>query len=210
MKRFLAWLLAALTALSVLPALAEGEVDVTGSGVTVLRNHLEGQTDGLSLAVDYPAFVCDDAGLQAFLEENVTRPFQALCGAQSDQTSSIRGGYCASLDFASLLSVEANVRYKEGDQTITVDRLVYSDNAPVSAENTVELVLEGEKKFEKNKTYYIGLCPLDGAGNWTFSETLYEFTYTEGQKPTADFSVIAYAVAAITGCGALVVAKKRG
>lgn len=117
MKRFLAWLLAALTALSVLPALAEGEVDVTGSGVTVLRNHLEGQTDGLSLAVDYPAFVCDDAGLQAFLEENVTRPFQALCGAQSDQTSSIRGGYCASLDFASLLSVEANVRYKEGDQT---------------------------------------------------------------------------------------------
>ena len=100
--------------------------------------------------------------------------------------------------------------YKEGDQTITVDRLVYSDNAPVSAENTVELVLEGEKKFEKNKTYYIGLCPLDGAGNWTFSETLYEFTYTEGQKPTADFSVIAYAVAAITGCGALVVAKKRG
>lgn len=117
MKRFLAWLLAALTALSVLPALAEGEVDVTGSGVTVLRNHLEGQTDGLSLAVDYPAFVCEDAGLQAFLEENVTRPFQALCGAQSDQTSSIRGGYCASLDFASLLSVEANVRYKEGDQT---------------------------------------------------------------------------------------------
>ena len=117
MKRFLAWLLAAMTALSVLPALAEGEVDVTGSGVTVLRNHLEGQTDGLSLAVDYPAFVCDDAGLQAFLEENVTRPFQALCGAQSDQTSSIRGGYCASLDFASLLSVEANVRYKEGDQT---------------------------------------------------------------------------------------------
>ena len=117
MKRFLAWLLAALTALSVLPALAEGEVDVTGSGVTVLRNHLEGQTDGLSLALDYPAFVCDDAGLQAFLEENVTRPFQALCGAQSDQTSSIRGGYCASLDFASLLSVEANVRYKEGDQT---------------------------------------------------------------------------------------------
>ena len=117
MKRFLAWLLAAMTALSVLPALAEGEVDVTGSGVTVLRNHLEGQTDGLSLAVDYPAFVCEDAGLQAFLEENVTRPFQALCGAQSDQTSSIRGGYCASLDFASLLSVEANVRYKEGDQT---------------------------------------------------------------------------------------------
>ena len=59
MKRFLAWLLAAMTALSVLPALAEGEVDVTGSGVNVLRNHLEGQTDGLSLAVDYPAFVCD-------------------------------------------------------------------------------------------------------------------------------------------------------
>ena len=32
----------------------------------------------------------------------------------------------------------------------------------------------------------------------------------DGNKPTADFSVIAYAVAAITGCGALVVAKKRG
>lgn len=117
MKRFLAWLLAALTALSILPALAEGEVDVTGSGVTVLRNHLEGQTDGLALAVDYPTFVCEDAGLQAFLEENVTRPFQALCGDQGGQVSSIRGGYCASLDFANLLSVEANVRYKDGDQT---------------------------------------------------------------------------------------------
>ena len=31
----------------------------------------------------------------------------------------------------------------------------------------------------------------------------------EGERDTADFSVIAYALAAITGCGALVVARKR-
>lgn len=172
MKRFLAWLLAALTALSVLPALAEGEVDVTGSGVTVLRNHLEGQTDGLSLAVDYPAFVCEDAGLQAFLEENVTRPFQALCGAQSDQTSSIRGGYCASLDFASLLSVEANVRYKEGDQTryvffyrvvdLAAQRLLEPENLFTESREQIESALR-QAAYEQALAQGMTVLPASAA-----------------------------------------------
>ena len=172
MKRFLAWLLAAMTALSVLPALAEGEVDVTGSGVTVLRNHLEGQTDGLSLAVDYPAFVCDDAGLQAFLEEHVTRPFQALCGAQSDQTSSIRGGYCASLDFASLLSVEANVRYKEGDQTryvffyrvvdLAAQRLLESEDLFTESREQIESALR-QAAYEQALAQGMTVLPASAA-----------------------------------------------
>lgn len=66
--------------------------------------------------------------------------------------------------------------------------------------------------LEEGKTYYLtvtgnnqGLSP-----DWTWTKTVFEFKYSNEQKPTADFSVIAYAVAAITGCGALVVAKKRG
>ncbi|MBR3750416.1 MAG: hypothetical protein IKK58_01470 [Clostridia bacterium] len=64
---------------------------------------------------------------------------------------------------------------------------------------TVELV-EGE-------TYYIGAVGLTNDWNWTTA--VYEFTYGEGGNDTADISVIAYAVTAIAGLGALVVAKKR-
>ena len=66
--------------------------------------------------------------------------------------------------------------------------------------------------LEEGKTYYLtitgnnaGLSP-----DWTWTTDVFEFKYSTESKPTADFSVIAYAVAAITGCGALVVAKKRG
>ena len=63
--------------------------------------------------------------------------------------------------------------------------------------------------FEEGKTYYIMLFTCDG-NNWNYSTAVYELKFSAENKPTADFSVIAYAVAAITGCGALVVAKKRG
>ena len=63
--------------------------------------------------------------------------------------------------------------------------------------------------FEEGKTYYIMLFTCDGQ-KWNYSTAVYELKFSAEQKPTADFSVIAYAVAAITGCGALVVAKKRG
>lgn len=66
----------------------------------------------------------------------------------------------------------------------------------------------GTYKFEQGKTYYVFACDSDGQG-WIWNRKAVTFTYGES-KPTADFSVIAYAVAAITGCGALVVAKKRG
>lgn len=65
--------------------------------------------------------------------------------------------------------------------------------------------------FEKGKKYYAYVC-IEGQGPWVWNYQPIVFTYGENgeSKPTADFSVIAYAVAAITGCGALVVAKKRG
>ena len=65
--------------------------------------------------------------------------------------------------------------------------------------------------FEKGKKYYAYVC-IEGKGPWVWNYQPIVFTYGENgeSKPTADFSVIAYAVAAITGCGALVVAKKRG
>lgn len=66
--------------------------------------------------------------------------------------------------------------------------------------------------LEEGKTYYLTLvgCNLNDPNNWTWTTEVFEFKYSTESKPTADFSVIAYAVAAITGCGALVVAKKRG
>ena len=69
----------------------------------------------------------------------------------------------------------------------------------------------GEYAFEQGKTYYVfAACNnSSNAGVWIWNRKAVTFTYGEC-KPTADFSVIAYAVAAITGCGALVVAKKRG
>lgn len=66
----------------------------------------------------------------------------------------------------------------------------------------------GEYAFEQGKTYYVFACDSNGS-DWIWNRKAVTFTYGES-KPTADFSVIAYAVAAITGCGALVVAKKRG
>ncbi len=66
----------------------------------------------------------------------------------------------------------------------------------------------GTYKFEQGKTYYVFACDSNGS-DWIWNRKAVTFTYGES-KPTADFSVIAYAAAAITGCGALVVAKKRG
>ena len=66
--------------------------------------------------------------------------------------------------------------------------------------------------FVDGQTYYVISFCCDG-GTWSYSTTPYEFTYTapnqDGDQDTADLSVIAYAVAAITGCGALVIARKK-
>ena len=69
----------------------------------------------------------------------------------------------------------------------------------------------GSFNFEKGKQYYAYVA-IEGNGPWVWNYQPIVFTYGENgeSKPTADFSVIAYAVAAITGCGALVIAKKRG
>lgn len=57
-------------------------------------------------------------------------------------------------------------------------------------------------------TYYCYLARCNGA-QWDYSTAVYVYTHGEGSNDTADISVIAYAVTAIAGLGALVVAKKR-
>lgn len=71
--------------------------------------------------------------------------------------------------------------------------------------------------FEEGKTYYI--CACDGA-NWAWNTEATEFTYGDASETpetpdkddsqgTGDFSAIAYAAAALAGCGALVIRKKK-
>lgn len=127
MKRWMALAAAVLLALSVTAVLAEGTVDVTGDGVTVLRNHRENETESLLEVVDYPTFACDDSQLQAFLEEEITQPIQALCAVEEGLSgqATIRGGYYASMDFEGLLSVEATIRYQAPGSDETEYRFFY-------------------------------------------------------------------------------------
>ena len=69
--------------------------------------------------------------------------------------------------------------------------------------------------FEEGKTYYIWLMACDGA-NWIWNTVPTEFTYGDAAQPGTDdpdnggdFSAIAYAAAALAGCGALVIRKKK-
>lgn len=67
MKRWIALAMALLLALSAPAVMAEGTVDVTGDGITVLRNHRESETDSLLEVVDYPTFVCEDSQLLSLI-----------------------------------------------------------------------------------------------------------------------------------------------
>ncbi len=95
-----------------------------------------------------------------------------------------------------------------GDQILArIDNAMCTNSRVVGPEGTEGI--NSVYNFEEGKTYYIMLFTCDGQ-KWNYSTAVYELKFSAEQKPTADFSVIAYAVAAITGCGALVVAKKRG
>lgn len=80
--------------------------------------------------------------------------------------------------------------------------------------------------FEEGKTYYIWLmaCGSDAndgvKGDWIWNTVPTEFTYGDAAETpetpdkddsqgTGDFSAIAYAAAALAGCGALVIRKKK-
>lgn len=81
--------------------------------------------------------------------------------------------------------------------------------------------------FEEGKTYYIWLmaCGSDAndgvQGDWVWNTVPTEFTYsttgdttpeepgTDDPDNGGDFSAIAYAAAALAGCGALVIRKKK-
>ena len=94
-----------------------------------------------------------------------------------------------------------------GKMLARIDNATCTNSRVVGPEGTEGI--NSVYNFEEGKTYYIMLFTCDG-NNWNYSTAVYELKFSEESKPTADFSVIAYAVAAITGCGALVVAKKRG
>ena len=95
-----------------------------------------------------------------------------------------------------------------------------SDNACFSV-RTIIIVAVGADSypFEEGKTYYIWLMACDGA-NWIWNTVPTEFTYGDAAETpetpdkddsqgTGDFSAIAYAAAALAGCGALVIRKKK-
>lgn len=84
--------------------------------------------------------------------------------------------------------------------------VAYNDSASATNNSVVS------DKFEEGKTYYVSLIANHSDQNWYWTSTMYSFTFgatTDPGTDTADFSVIAYALAAITGCGALVVVKKK-
>lgn len=74
--------------------------------------------------------------------------------------------------------------------------------------------------FEEGKTYYIWLMACNGQ-TWIWNTVPTEFTYsttgdttpeepgTDDPDNGGDFSAIAYAAAALAGCGALVIRKKK-
>lgn len=77
----------------------------------------------------------------------------------------------------------------------------------------------GSFPFEEGKTYYFYICASDNAG-WVWNYKPVIFTYNtsgdpaptpgkDGSGNTGDFSIIAYAVAAITAGGALVTLKRK-
>lgn len=62
--------------------------------------------------------------------------------------------------------------------------------------------------FEEGKKYYVYVCSSDGTG-WIWNRKPVTFTYTTETTETADFSVIAFGVASLLGCGALAISKKK-
>ena len=70
--------------------------------------------------------------------------------------------------------------------------------------------------FEEGRTYYVTLMRLAGGSEWTWNTRLLTFNYSadwdptdEPEQPTGDFSSIAFAAAAIAGCGALAVRRNK-
>lgn len=80
------------------------------------------------------------------------------------------------------------------------------------------VVVKGDKSsesaypFEEGKTYYATIAVSGTDQGWVWApDQVISFTYAAGEQPapTADVSTIAFAVASVLGCGALVVRKKR-
>lgn len=92
-------------------------------------------------------------------------------------------------------------------------KLARGDNNTYISERTINKGAVGADSypFEEGKTYYIWLMACDGT-NWVWNTVPTEFTYGDAKDDTGetgDFSAIAYAAAALAGCGALVIRKKK-
>ena len=128
MKRICALLLALCLLLSCLPALAvEETVELEADGVTVTRCHDVSKTKNQRIAVDYPAFSCEDNALETFLNQTIADPIRQRC-AMEEQTDTagyekglmdtISSGYTINMDFPGLLAAEASFRYQEAGSNI--------------------------------------------------------------------------------------------
>ena len=97
-----------------------------------------------------------------------------------------------------------------GKADLTAEVLVGGNNACTGS--TAQFTSD---KFVEGQTYYVTImgCANAASGQWDATNAAFEFVFADpnqdGGQDTADLSVIAYAVAAITGCGALVIARKK-
>lgn len=92
--------------------------------------------------------------------------------------------------------------------------LVYGVNMVSGATHMIDA-----SGFTEGKMYYLTLTGNNQSytppGDWFWTTTTFSFEYTTGEygtepgTETADLSVVVYAIAAITGCGALLIAKRK-
>ena len=92
-------------------------------------------------------------------------------------------------------------------------KLARGDNNTYISERTINKGAVGADSypFEEGKTYYIWLMACDGT-NWVWNTVPTEFTYGDAKDDTGetgDFSAIAYAAAALAGCGGALAFRKK-
>lgn len=137
MKRFIAILLLLCFALPVIALGAEQSQELSADGITVLRNHDESKTDQVTVAVDYPSFLCDDPLLMDYLENTITVPFRALLPESG--YSVLRSGFNVNMDYPNILSFEGTVTTISEDTQENNDVFFWR---MIDLENQQELNLE--------------------------------------------------------------------
>ena len=139
MKRALAVLLTLclLTATGALAQSAEPTttLELEKDGLRILRCKVNAETDTQRVKVDYPTFESDDASLATYLNATITEPLLALrkmepisadaAAYTADTKDYVRMGFCVSLDFAGILSLEASVGNRAADLSVNETLFFY-------------------------------------------------------------------------------------